>query len=125
MVGGGGRGAWLAARPRPDYLDLVRETKRRFPGVTPHFFTASEIHSMAKVSGKTVEEVLTALKDAGQTTLPGGGAEVLSDRVRKQLAWKKGGPEQWLDVHRAAHKQGWSSTATELVSPRNRPWRTS
>ena len=96
------------------YLDLVRETKRRFPGVTPHFFTASEIHTMAKVAGKTIEEVLSALKNAGQTTLPGGGAEVLTERVRKQLAWKKGGPKQWLDVHRAAHKQGWRSTATMM-----------
>ena len=96
------------------YLDLVRETKRRFPGVTPHFFSASEVQSMAKASGKTIDGVLSELTAAGQTTLPGGGAEVLSARVRKQLAWKKGGPDRWLDVHRAAHRRGWRSTATMM-----------
>jgi cyclic dehypoxanthinyl futalosine synthase len=100
--------------PLKYYLDLVKETRRRFPGVTPHYFSASEIQTMARVSGFSVEKVLTALHDAGQTTLPGGGAEVLSDRVRKTLAPKKGGPDSWLEVHRAAHRQGFKSTATMM-----------
>jgi cyclic dehypoxanthinyl futalosine synthase len=108
------QGGHNQAVPFDYYLTLIRETKKRFPGVTPHFFTASEVQNMARVSGKTIEEVLAALKDAGQTTLPGGGAEILSVKVRQKLAWKKGGPDKWLEVHRAAHKQGWRSTATMM-----------
>jgi len=96
------------------YLVLVRETRRRFPHVTPHFFTASEVQTMARVSGQPVPQVLAALKDAGQCTLPGGGAEILSDRIRRRLAPKKGGVESWLEVHRAAHHLGIQSTATMM-----------
>jgi len=100
--------------PLDYYLSLVRETRRRFPSVTPHFFTASEIRTVADVSKLSVPEVLTALKEAGQNTLPGGGAEVLSERVRKRIEPKKGGPAAWLDVHREAHRQGFRSTATMM-----------
>ncbi|HEV8436571.1 MAG TPA: cyclic dehypoxanthinyl futalosine synthase [Methylomirabilota bacterium] len=96
------------------YLALVRETRRRFPGVTPHFFTASELQTVAQVSGKPVAEIIALLKEAGQTTLPGGGAEVLSERVRKRIEPKKGGPGAWLEVHREAHRQGLRSTATMM-----------
>ncbi len=96
------------------YTTLISETKKRFPHITPHFFTASEIQTMARVSHLTVAEVLGKLKEAGQTTLPGGGAEILTERVRKKLAPKKGGPEAWLEVHREAHKLGFTSTATMM-----------
>jgi cyclic dehypoxanthinyl futalosine synthase len=100
--------------PLDYYLSLVRETRRRFPAVTPHFFTASEIRTVADVSKLSVAEVLSELKAAGQSTLPGGGAEVLSERVRKRIEPKKGGPAAWLDVHREAHRQGFRSTATMM-----------
>jgi CofH subfamily radical SAM domain protein len=58
--------------------------------------------------------VLDRLWEAGQRTLPGGGAEVLSERVRKRIAPKKGGPEAWLEVHREAHRRGFKSTATMM-----------
>ena len=78
--------------PLTYYTDLIRETRRRFPQVTPHFFTASEVHMMAEVSGKSTREVLSALKEAGQVSLPGGGAEVLSEYVRQaHFAQKKSG----------------------------------
>ena len=96
------------------YLSLVRETRRRFPSVTPHFFTASEVRQMASVSGLDVRGVLSALKEAGQCTLPGGGAEILSDRIRKRLAHKKGDAASWLEVHREAHALGFRSTATMM-----------
>ncbi len=57
--------------PLDYYLTIVRESRRRFPGVTPHFFTASEIQTMAEVSGLTVSDVLARLREAGQDTLPG------------------------------------------------------
>ena len=96
------------------YPTLVRETRRRFPQVTPHFFTASEITHMAQWSNQTIRQVLERLQDAGQTTLPGGGAEILSDRIRRRLATKKGPAEAWLTVHRQAHQLGWKSTATMM-----------
>jgi len=96
------------------YLSLVRETRRRFPQVTPHFFTASEIQTMARVSKLSITEVIARLKEAGQVTLPGGGAEVLSDRIRRRLAPKKGGADAWVEVHREAHRQGLKSTATMM-----------
>jgi cyclic dehypoxanthinyl futalosine synthase len=100
--------------PLDYYLSLVRETRRRFPSVTPHFFSASEIHTMALTSSLGVAQVIARLKEAGQTTLPGGGAEVLSERVRARIAPKKGGPGAWLEVHREAHRQGLKSTATMM-----------
>ena len=100
--------------PMSFYEELVRETRRRFPHITPHFFTASEVQTMAQVAGLTVRQVLEKLQAAGQHTLPGGGAEILSERVRKKIAPKKGGPEAWLEVHREAHKLGFLSTATMM-----------
>jgi cyclic dehypoxanthinyl futalosine synthase len=96
------------------YPTIVREARRRYPHITPHFFSAPEIHQMAEVSGLTVKGVLEALHEAGQRTLPGGGAEILAKRVRRRISVKKGGPETWLDVHRAAHEVGMRSTATMM-----------
>ena len=108
------QGGHNPALPLDYYLSLVRETVRRFPSVTPHYFTASEICTIADVSGKAVPEVIALLKEAGQRSLPGGGAEVLSARVRRRIEPKKGGPSAWLDVHREAHRQGFKSTATMM-----------
>lgn len=100
--------------PLDYYLSLIRETRKRFPQVTPHFFTASEVTNMAQVAGLTIAQVLEQLKQAGQKTLPGGGAEILSDRIRRRLAPKKGASEAWLSVHRKAHELGFKSTATMM-----------
>jgi cyclic dehypoxanthinyl futalosine synthase len=108
------QGGHNPALPLEYYLSLVRETRRRFPGVMPHFFTASEIQTVAQAAGKRVADVIALLKEAGQTTLPGGGAEVLSERVRRRIEPKKGGPGAWLEVHREAHRQGLRSTATMM-----------
>src|SRR5881397_561346 len=108
------QGGHNPALPLEYYTTLVRETRRRFPQVTPHFFTASEIHTVADVSRLTIVDVLDRLWDAGQRTLPGGGAEVLSTRVRRRIEPKKGGPETWLEVHREAHRRGFKSTATMM-----------
>jgi cyclic dehypoxanthinyl futalosine synthase len=96
------------------YTSIVRESRKRYPEITPHFFSAPEIHQMVEVSGLTIRGVLEALYAAGQRTLPGGGAEILAARVRKRISVKKGGPEAWLDVHRAAHAVGMRSTATMM-----------
>jgi cyclic dehypoxanthinyl futalosine synthase len=108
------QGGHNPALPLDYYVTLVAETRRRFPQVTPHFFTASEIQTIAAVHGLTVGDVLDRLHAAGQRTLPGGGAEVLSTRVRQRIAPKKGGPDAWLAVHREAHRRGFQSTATMM-----------
>ncbi len=92
------QGGHNPALPLDYYTTLVRETRRRFPQVTPHFFTASEIRTVAEVSRLTVVDVLDRLWEAGQRTLPGGGAEILSARVRRRIEPKKGGPDTWLDL---------------------------
>src|SRR5437773_2745889 len=89
--------------------------------MTPHFFTASEIQTVAQVSRLTVGGVLDRLWEAGQRTLPGGGAEVLSERVRTRIAPKKGGPSAWLEVHREAHRRGFKSTATMMYGHVEQP----
>src|SRR6059036_4125050 len=108
------QGGHNPALPLDYYTTIVRETRRRFPDVTPHFFTASEIRTVAQVERLTIGDVLDRLWDAGQRTLPGGGAEVLSERVRRRIEPKKGGPDTWLEVHREAHRRGFKSTATMM-----------
>jgi cyclic dehypoxanthinyl futalosine synthase len=115
------QGGHNPALPLDYYVGLVSETRRRFPQVTPHFFTASEIQTVAGVSGLTVGAVLDRLYEAGQRTLPGGGAEVLSTRVRRRIEPKKGGPDAWLDVHRQAHRRGFDSTATMMYGHVEQP----
>jgi cyclic dehypoxanthinyl futalosine synthase len=102
--------------PLDYYTDLVRETRKRFPDLHPHFYSAPEIKKMEQVSGLSLREVLQALYDAGQRTIPGGGAEILSDRVKPQLTklFPKATSSDWLDVHREAHKIGMRSTATMM-----------
>jgi cyclic dehypoxanthinyl futalosine synthase len=107
--------------PLDYYTSLVRETRRRFPQVTPHFFTASEVLMMSEVSGKSIAEVLAALKEAGQVSLPGGGAEVLTEYVRKRISPKKNPDDGWMVVHREAHRQGFKSTATMMYGHVDRP----
>lgn len=96
------------------YLELVERTVREVPGIHPHFFSTSEILGMAEVSGLSVPGVLHKLWDAGLRTIPGGGAEILSDRVKRKISSKKGTSADWLNVMREAHRIGYKSTATMM-----------
>lgn len=96
------------------YLEMVERTVAEVPGVHPHFFSTSEILGMASVSGQTVPQVLQRLWDAGLRTLPGGGAEILSDRVKKKISHLKGTSADWLAVMREAHRIGYRTTATMM-----------
>ena len=98
-----------------DYLaSLVRLARTNYPDIHPHFFSAVEIWNAAKVSKVSVKEALQILWDAGQRTIPGGGAEILSERVRLQVSPKKIGPGGWLDLHTQAHQIGFKTTATMM-----------
>jgi aminodeoxyfutalosine synthase len=96
------------------YLDMVREIKKNFPNVDVKAFTAVEIDFFHKKFKLPIEEVLLQLKDAGVGTMPGGGAEVFSERVRKLLFNQKIGAKTWFEVHRTAHKLGIPTNATLL-----------
>jgi cyclic dehypoxanthinyl futalosine synthase len=102
------------ALPFEYYEEMVRRTVREVPEIYPHFFSTSEIIGMAEVSGLLVEGVLKRLWDAGLRSIPGGGAEILSDRVKKKISSKKGTSADWIDVMRKAHRLGYKSTATMM-----------
>ncbi len=100
--------------PLEYFVTLIREVKAAAPGITPHFFSPPEIHALAERSGLELREVLDRLYEAGQRTIPGGGAEILSTRVRRRISPDKCSPEQWLEVMRQAHLAGFRSTATMM-----------
>jgi aminodeoxyfutalosine synthase len=96
------------------YLDTTRALHEAMPDVHLKLYTASEIHHMTKLSGLTHEEVLRELKAAGLGSLPGGGAEVFADRVRRLVAPGKEHPDNWFDVHDTAHRMGIPTHCTLL-----------
>ena len=102
------------ALPLEYYTEMIRRTRAEVPKIHPHFFSTSEIIGMSSVSGLSVSVVLAKLKEAGLNSIPGGGAEVLSDRVKKKISSKKGTSEDWYHVMREAHKIGFKSTSTMM-----------
>lgn len=93
------------------YEDLFSSIKERF-NVYLHSLTATEVDHMAEVSGLSLEETLTRLKQAGLDSLPGGGAEMLVDDIREKVAPLKTSADRWFEVHETAHNVGIESTAT-------------
>lgn len=96
------------------YLDLVRTVKESRPGVHVKAFTAVEIVQIAQIGGVSIEQALKDLMDSGLDSLPGGGIEILSERVHKELFGKKLNGEEWKEVARAAAKLGLKQYATML-----------
>ncbi|MGG3504807.1 cyclic dehypoxanthinyl futalosine synthase [Paenibacillus lautus] len=97
------------------YTDLLRNIKKRFPNITMHSFSPAEIMKMVEISGLTLQEVMRELHSAGLDSLPGGGAEILDDRIRKKVSRLKGTWRQWMDVMQTAHKVGMNTTATMVI----------
>lgn len=98
------------------YLDLVQGLTERYSGVQVKAWTAAEIHHFTKITRPRIgyREVLSQLKDHGLVALPGGGAEIFAERVRKQIARAKVNSDEWLEVHRTAHELGLPTNATML-----------
>jgi cyclic dehypoxanthinyl futalosine synthase len=94
------------------YLTLIGRVRRRFPSVHVHSFSVVEIDFVAKKEKKPLRDVLVQFKEAGLNSIPGGGAEILVERVRKLISPKKMDSQGWLDFHRTAHEVGLRSTAT-------------
>ncbi len=96
------------------YVEMLRRVRRALPGVVIKSFTAVEVDYLARVHQMPVEEVLGTLMEAGLESLPGGGAEIFSPRVRKLICSKKISGERWLEVHETAHRLGIRTNATML-----------
>jgi cyclic dehypoxanthinyl futalosine synthase len=96
------------------YEEMLRDMKRHFPQVNIHGFSPPELYHFGKLNHIPIEEVLTRLKAAGLGSLPGGGGEILVDRVRKEITRGKVLTDDWLNVHRVWHKLGGKSTATMM-----------
>ncbi len=94
------------------YEDLFASIKRRYPSVYLHCMTATEVDHVAKVSGLSLEETLRRLQQAGLDSLPGGGAEMLVDEIRRKVSPLKTSADRWFEVHETAHRLGIESTAT-------------
>ena len=115
----GGTGVLMQGGLHPDlklewYEGLMRGIKQRFPQVWLHCFSASEILHFAEISGLSLEDTIRRLRDAGLDSIPGGGAEILHDEVRYRIARLKCLTQDWVNVHRAAHRLGMNTTATMM-----------
>jgi cyclic dehypoxanthinyl futalosine synthase len=114
----GGTGLLMQGGHHPDldvtyYEDLFSSIKARYP-IHLHALSPSEVQHIARRSKLTIHETLSRLRDAGLDSLPGGGAEILVDRVRDEISPKKTTAKEWLDIMRAAHRLGMSTTATMM-----------
>lgn len=96
------------------FIDLLRLVKRIRPQATIKAFTPVEIDYLHRITGYSIEEVIAQLKTAGLAMMPGGGAEVMSDRVQAALFPEKIGAARWLEIMEAVHRAGISSNATML-----------
>ncbi len=96
------------------YEDLLRDLKARYPKFNLHAFSPPEIWHFHKINKLPLREVLRRLKEAGLGSLPGGGGEILVDRVRKAMTINKCLTDEWLEVHRVWHELGGKSTCTMM-----------
>jgi cyclic dehypoxanthinyl futalosine synthase len=96
------------------WCDLLRDLRARFPEINLHALSAPEIHHLSRLDKRPVEQVIADLVDAGLGSVPGAGAEMLVERVRKIIAPKKTPTDLWLDVHRKVHQAGLRSSATMM-----------
>ncbi len=115
----GGTGVLMQGGLHPDlkiewYEDMLRAIKRRFPRVHLHCFSSPEIVNIAEVSALSLSDTIARLRDAGLDSIPGGGAEILDDEVRKRISRLKCSTQEWVDVHLAAHRLGMRTTATMM-----------
>jgi cyclic dehypoxanthinyl futalosine synthase len=116
----GGTGILMQGGLHPElkiewYEDLLRSIKTRFGDkIWNHCFSAPEIVNIAEVSGLTLRDTIARLRDAGLESIPGGGAEILDNDVRRRISRLKSSAQDWIDVHRTAHALGMRTTATMM-----------
>ena len=115
----GGTGVLMQGGIHPDlkidwFENLFRGIKQRFPNIWLHCLSASEVLAIAEYSDLDLRTTIARLRDAGLDSIPGGGAEILDDDVRKRIARLKCRTEDWVSVHRTAHQLGMRITATMM-----------
>ncbi len=96
------------------YLDIVKSIRRELPDIHIKAFTAAEVNFLSELSGKSYEEVLDDMIEAGVNSMPGGGAEIFAEEVREKICKGKVSSENWLKIHELWHKRGKKSNATML-----------
>ena len=118
-VAAGGTQVMIQGGLNPDldlnYFTHMLSTIKEHFDITIHSFTATEVLYLAKKAGKSIRDTLLELQAAGLDSLPGGGAEILMDRVRRQVSPKKLTSQEWLNVMETAHSIGMESTATMVI----------
>jgi cyclic dehypoxanthinyl futalosine synthase len=115
----GGTGILMQGGLHPDlrieyYENMLRSIKQRFPRIHLHSFSAPEIINIAELSGLSVRDTLARLRDAGLDSVPGGGAEILDDEIRRRISRLKCASGEWEQMHRDAHALGMRTTATMM-----------
>lgn len=103
------------------FEELFRQLRERFPRVQIHSLSPAEVIQIAGLSGISMEDCLRRLKAAGLASVPGGGAEILVDSVRREISPNKVGWRQWADVMEEAHRLGMRTTATMMFGSREQP----
>lgn len=101
-------------KPFDYYVDVIRRLHTAYPDIHIQGFTAVEIFHFANISGLSIRNVLQTLKDAGLGSMPGGGAEVFNDDIRRALCPNKALSKDWLEIHRTAHELGIKTNCTIL-----------
>jgi cyclic dehypoxanthinyl futalosine synthase len=96
------------------YLDLLRHLREKYPQINIHAFSPPEFNHFAEVFGMSIRDVIVRFREAGLGSIPGGGGEILVDRVRNRIAPLKCNTEQWLRVMEIAHEEGLRSSATMM-----------
>src|SRR5437660_6206271 len=96
------------------YLDLLHHIKTKFPQVNIHGFSPSEFVHFREVFNEPLEQIIRDFKEAGLGSIPGGGGEILVDRVRKRISPLKAMSDDWLGVMDVAHRLGLNSSATMM-----------
>jgi aminodeoxyfutalosine synthase len=109
MVGG-----FHPTLPWEYYIDLLKTLKKETPSVHVKAFTAAEIRYFSKKFKRTEKQVLEELMEAGLDSMPGGGAEIFNEKVRKEICGPKGPAQNWIDTHKLAHSLGLKTNATML-----------
>jgi cyclic dehypoxanthinyl futalosine synthase len=114
----GGTGVLMQGGLHPDlkidwFEDLFRSIKQRFP-IHLHCLSAPEVTMIAEVSGLSLYDTIARLRDSGLDSIPGGGAEILDDAVRHRISRLKCSTQEWVDVHKTAHRLGMRTTATMM-----------
>lgn len=100
--------------PFEHYLNMLKAIKKEFPHIAIKAFTAVEIDHMSKISELSIEDTLIELKKSGLDLMPGGGAEIFSEKIRNKICPEKISGERWLKIHEVAHRVGIKTNATML-----------